>query len=82
MHCRLPYRYVRMKFILKFFPEITIKSGPVRKRMSRQLTENLRILLRRFDAGATVLHACRIERSQRVGQPPRARPVLLQRGRE
>lgn len=44
-----------MKFILKFFPEITIKSGPVRKRMSRQLTENLRILLRRFDAKAAVL---------------------------
>ncbi|MBC6905871.1 tRNA 4-thiouridine(8) synthase ThiI [Saccharophagus sp. K07] len=43
-----------MKFILKFFPEITIKSGPVRKRMSRQLTENLRILLRRFDPEAKV----------------------------
>lgn len=43
-----------MKFILKFFPEITIKSGPVRKRMSRQLTENLRVLLRRFDPQATV----------------------------
>lgn len=44
-----------MKFILKFFPEITIKSGPVRKRMSRQLTENLRVLLRRFDADAKVV---------------------------
>jgi thiamine biosynthesis protein ThiI len=43
-----------MKFILKYFPEITIKSDPVRKRMSRQLTENLRILLRRFDKGAKV----------------------------
>lgn len=43
-----------MKFILKYFPEITIKSGPVRKRMSRQLTENLRILLRRFDPAARV----------------------------
>ncbi len=43
-----------MKFILKFFPEITIKSDPVRKRMSRQLTENLRILLRRFDPEARV----------------------------
>jgi len=43
-----------MKFILKFFPEITIKSGPVRKRMSRQLTENLRVLLRRFDPEAKV----------------------------
>lgn len=44
-----------MKFILKYFPEITIKSGPVRKRMSRQLTENLRVLLRRFDADAKVV---------------------------
>lgn len=44
-----------MKFILKYFPEITIKSDPVRKRMSRQLTENLRILLRRFDLGAKVV---------------------------
>lgn len=43
-----------MKFIIKLFPEITIKSPPVRKRMSRQLTENLRILLRRVDAGARV----------------------------
>src|SRR5690606_39712898 len=43
-----------MKFILKYFPEITIKSGQVRKRMSRQLTENLRVLLRRFDPQATV----------------------------
>lgn len=43
-----------MKFILKYFPEITIKSGPVRKRMSRQLTENLRVLLRRVDPTATV----------------------------
>jgi thiamine biosynthesis protein ThiI len=44
-----------MKFILKFFPEITIKSGPVRKRMSRQLTENLRVLLRRVDTEAKVV---------------------------
>lgn len=44
-----------MHFILKYFPEITIKSDPVRKRMSRQLTENLRILLRRFDPGARVI---------------------------
>lgn len=44
-----------MKFILKFFPEITIKSGPVRKRMSRQLTENLRVLLRRVHGEAKVV---------------------------
>lgn len=43
-----------MKFIIKLFPEITIKSGPVRKRMSRQLTTNMRIILKRFDATARV----------------------------
>lgn len=36
-----------MYFIVKFFPEITIKSGPVRKRWCRQLADNLRILLKR-----------------------------------
>jgi thiamine biosynthesis protein ThiI len=49
------FQHQTMKFILKYFPEITIKSDPVRKRMSRQLTENLRVLLRRFDPGAKVV---------------------------
>ncbi|MYM64123.1 tRNA uracil 4-sulfurtransferase ThiI [Pseudomaricurvus sp. HS19] len=35
-----------MHFIVKFFPEITIKSPPVRKRFVRQLRENLRELCR------------------------------------
>ena len=35
-----------MKFVVKYFPEITIKSKPVRKEMSRQLQSNLRKLLR------------------------------------
>ena len=43
-----------MKFIVKLFPEITIKSAPVRKRMSRQLADNIRIVLRRYDDSATV----------------------------
>jgi thiamine biosynthesis protein ThiI len=43
-----------MYFIVKFFPEITIKSGPVRKRWTRQLTDNLRILTKRLDAGVRV----------------------------
>lgn len=39
-----------MNFVIKLFPEITIKSTPVRSRMSRQLTENLRTILKRhFD---------------------------------
>nr|WP_010131983.1 tRNA uracil 4-sulfurtransferase ThiI [Microbulbifer agarilyticus] len=38
-----------MHFVVKFFPEITIKSNPVRKRMSRQLADNLRKLMRQLD---------------------------------
>jgi len=34
-----------MHFIVKLFPEITIKSAPVRKRMIKQLRDNLRKLL-------------------------------------
>lgn len=43
-----------MHFVIKLFPEITIKSTPVRKRMTRQLRENLRRLLRGLDAGIQV----------------------------
>lgn len=38
-----------MKFIVKFFPEITIKSKPVRKQFVRQLRNNLKALLRAID---------------------------------
>ncbi|MCV6614376.1 MAG: tRNA 4-thiouridine(8) synthase ThiI [Cellvibrionaceae bacterium] len=38
-----------MHFIVRLFPEITIKSAPVRKRFARQLKNNLRLLLRRID---------------------------------
>ena len=44
-----------MKFIVKLFPEITIKSAPVRKRMNRLLTDNLRIVMRRFNASTKVV---------------------------
>ncbi len=40
-----------MKFIVKFFPEITIKSKPVRKQFVKQLYDNLRKLLRAVDPG-------------------------------
>ena len=43
-----------MHFIAKLFPEITIKSSPVRKRLTRQLRDNLRRLLRPLDAGIDV----------------------------
>ena len=38
-----------MLFIIKFFPEIVIKSKPVRKQMSKRLRDNLLILLRPID---------------------------------
>ncbi|TGD72613.1 tRNA 4-thiouridine(8) synthase ThiI [Mangrovimicrobium sediminis] len=38
-----------MKFVVKFFPEITIKSKPVRRRFVAQLHENLRAVLRELD---------------------------------
>ncbi len=43
-----------MKFIVKFFPEITIKSKPVRKRFVKQLRDNLRTLLRAHDPAVAV----------------------------
>ena len=38
-----------MKFIIKLFSEITIKSSPVRKRMMRQLRKNIRRVCRPID---------------------------------
>ncbi|MGV6477270.1 tRNA uracil 4-sulfurtransferase ThiI [Azotobacter vinelandii] len=38
-----------MKLIVKVFPEITIKSPPVRKRFIRQLAKNIRTVLRDLD---------------------------------
>ena len=38
-----------MQFIIKLFPEITIKSAPVRKQMVRHLAQNLSRLLRPLD---------------------------------
>ncbi len=38
-----------MKFIVKFFPEITIKSRVVRQQMAKQLRDNLRVLLKPID---------------------------------
>ncbi len=43
-----------MYFVVKFFPEITIKSGPVRKRWCKQLTDNLRQLLKQVHVKARV----------------------------
>ncbi len=38
-----------MKFIVKFFPEITIKSRPVRKQFTKQLRDNLRAQMKLID---------------------------------
>mgnify|MGYP001556656092 CR=1 FL=1 len=38
-----------MKFVVKYFSEITIKSKPVRRRFVRQLAENLRAVLKEID---------------------------------
>ena len=43
-----------MKFIVKLFPEITIKSAPVRKRFIKQLRRNIRTILKRVDEGVVV----------------------------
>jgi thiamine biosynthesis protein ThiI len=44
-----------MKFIVKFFPEITIKSKPVRKQFVKQLRNNLRKLVMAIDTSVEVL---------------------------
>lgn len=43
-----------MHFIIKLFPEITLKSSSVRKRLTRQLTRNVHTLLTRIDPEAKV----------------------------
>ncbi len=43
-----------MHFIVKLFPEITIKSGPVRKRLIKQVRDNLRKQLRQLHPGIDV----------------------------
>ncbi|MGB0468865.1 MAG: tRNA uracil 4-sulfurtransferase ThiI [Pontibacterium sp.] len=43
-----------MKFIVKLFPEITIKSRPVRKRMIQRLQSNLQNILKRLSADIKV----------------------------
>ena len=43
-----------MKFIVKYFPEITIKSKPVRRQFVSLLRKNLRTLIRAVDEAAEV----------------------------
>jgi thiamine biosynthesis protein ThiI len=43
-----------MKFIVKFFAEITIKSRPVRKSFIKQLRHNIKLVLKKHDVDVTV----------------------------
>lgn len=43
-----------MKLIVKVFPEITIKSRPVRKQFIRQLAKNIRVVVRDLDPNIAV----------------------------
>ena len=44
-----------MKFIVKLFPEIMMKSKPVRKRFSKMLQGNIRNVLTRHDEDIKVI---------------------------
>ena len=44
-----------MHFIIKLFPEITIKSPPVRRRLTKHLRDNLKFLLKNVGAPARVV---------------------------
>ena len=50
-----------MLFLVKLFPEISVKSRPVRKRLVRLYRKNLKIVVSRTDEGfanVEVLDAC------------------------
>lgn len=44
-----------MKFIVKLFPEIMIKSETVRKRFAKILTSNIRNILQKYDEETAVV---------------------------
>lgn len=46
--------WLRMQYTVKVFPEITIKSRPVRTRFIRQLCDNLRVLLKPIAPGVEI----------------------------
>ncbi len=43
-----------MLYLLKLFPEISIKSRPVRRQQTRQLRKNIRAVIKEFDAAVQV----------------------------
>jgi thiamine biosynthesis protein ThiI len=55
MRCQSRLGFIAvMKFIVKLFPEIIIKSKPVRKQFTRQLHSNLYSILKVVDPTAKV----------------------------
>ena len=59
-----------MKLIVKVFPEITIKSRPVRMRFIRQLAKNIRTVLRDLDPAVVVNGVWdNLELETRVSEP-------------
>jgi thiamine biosynthesis protein ThiI len=44
-----------MKFIVKLFPEVIVKSKPVRRKLTRQLRDNLRKLLMQLDPAVVII---------------------------
>ena len=59
-----------MKFIIKYFAEITIKSSPVRKQFANQLAKNLRTILKIIDSNIDVkTHWDHIEINTAVDDP-------------
>ena len=59
-----------MKLIVKVFPEITIKSRPVRKQFIRQLAKNIRSVLRDLDPAVAVSGEWdNLELQTRVSEP-------------
>ena len=59
-----------MKFIVKLFPEIMIKSDSVRLRFAKILTGNIRNVLKKYDETLAVVRASNaaIERANQVAQ--------------
>ena len=70
-----------MLFLVKLFPEITIKSRPVRQRQTRQLRKNLRSVLREIDPEITVKGEWD-SIDVRPGETAQANPETLARLRE
>jgi tRNA uracil 4-sulfurtransferase len=67
-----------MHFLIRLFPEITIKSPAVRQRLGKQLADNIRLLLRREFPSASVKHEWdRIDlRIKHLGEDDSPQPVI------